>query len=80
MHAADLPAVWTELEAMPVSDHRPVDGAGVISLAVDLERRSAFDAAYVALARQLHGEAVDAGWAACPQRRQMRLPVSLIDS
>ncbi len=56
VQAADLPAVWAELDAMPIDYHPLADGAAVISLAASLERRSAFDAAYVTLATELHAE------------------------
>jgi predicted nucleic acid-binding protein len=52
----DLPALWAELEAMPIAYHPLGDGAAVIGVAIELERRSAFDAAYVALARELDAE------------------------
>lgn len=52
----DLPAVWAELEAMPIAYHPLGDGSAVIGAAVELRRRSAFDAAYVALARELDAE------------------------
>lgn len=49
----DLPALWAELEAMPIAYHPLGDGAAVIGVAIELQRRSAYDAAYVALAREL---------------------------
>jgi predicted nucleic acid-binding protein len=52
----DIPAVWAELEALPIEYHSLADGARVIGVAVELRRRSAFDAAYVALARDLSAE------------------------
>jgi hypothetical protein len=41
---------------MPIAYHPLTDGVETISLAISLERRSAFDAAYVALARELDVE------------------------
>jgi predicted nucleic acid-binding protein len=41
---------------MPIAYHALGDGAAVIGVAIELERRSAFDAAYVALARELDAE------------------------
>ncbi|HEV3072123.1 MAG TPA: type II toxin-antitoxin system VapC family toxin [Solirubrobacteraceae bacterium] len=41
---------------MPIAYHPLGDGARVIGAAVELRRRSAFDAAYVALARELDAE------------------------
>ena len=54
--ANDVPMVWAELEAMPIAYHPLGDGAQVIGVASELQRRSAFDAAYVALARELDAE------------------------
>jgi predicted nucleic acid-binding protein len=52
----DLPVLWAELEAMPIVYHPLGDGAAVIDVAIELQRRSAYDAAYVALARELNAE------------------------
>jgi predicted nucleic acid-binding protein len=48
--------VWTELEALGVHYHGLADGVEAIALALRLERRSAFDAAYVQLATQIGAE------------------------
>jgi predicted nucleic acid-binding protein len=56
LDAADLSTVWAELDAMPIIYHRLGDGAAVIQVAVGMERRSAFDAAYVELACELGAE------------------------
>jgi predicted nucleic acid-binding protein len=76
----DLPAVWAELDALPIVYHPLTDGVDTISLAIDLERRSAFDAAYVALAR---GSAPSCGHWTGPLARNAAsrgFPVSLIES
>ncbi len=52
----DLAAVWTALDALPISYHPLADGAEAIELALDLDRHSAFDAAYVALATRIGAE------------------------
>jgi predicted nucleic acid-binding protein len=78
--ASDLPAVWAELEAMPIAYHPLVGGAGVISLATSLERRSAFDAAYVALARELDAELWTLDGPLARNAASRGFPVSLIDS
>jgi predicted nucleic acid-binding protein len=41
---------------MPIAYHPLGDGAAVIDVAIELQRRSAFDAAYVALAREMDAE------------------------
>lgn len=50
-------AGWDALMALPVSYHRLRDeGARVVEIAIALHRRSAYDAAYLALAQDLDGE------------------------
>ena len=78
--ASDLPAVWAELEAMPIAYHPLTDGVAVISLATSLERRSAFDAAYVALARELDAELWTLDGPLARNAASRGFPVSLIDS
>jgi predicted nucleic acid-binding protein len=80
VQAGDLPAVWAELDAMPIAYHPLADGAGVISLAVGLERRSAFDAAYVTLARELDAELWTLDGPLARNAASRGFPVSLIDS
>jgi predicted nucleic acid-binding protein len=53
---SDVPALGAELEAMPIAYHPLGEGAAVIGVAIELQRRSAFDAADVALARELDAE------------------------
>ena len=52
----DLASVWAELDALPIQYDPLTEGAVVIALALELERRSAFDAAYVALANRIGAE------------------------
>jgi predicted nucleic acid-binding protein len=49
-------AVWAELDALGIGYQSLADGPAVIAIALELERRSAFDAAYVALARRIGAE------------------------
>ena len=79
VQAGDLPAVWAELDAMPIVYHPLADGAEVIAVAVALERRSAFDAAYVALARELDAELWTLDGPLARNAASRGLPVSLID-
>lgn len=78
--ASDLPAVWAELEAMPIAYHPLTDGAGVIGVAIGLQRRSAFDAAYVTLARELDAELWTLDGPLARNASSRGLPVSLIDA
>jgi predicted nucleic acid-binding protein len=52
----DVAAVWAEFDALPINYDALADGSTVVALALELERHSAFDAAYVALA---HGTGAD---------------------
>jgi len=79
LDAAGLPAVWAELEALPISYHPLGDGAAVIALATELERRSAFDVAYVALARDLDAELWTLDGPLARNAATRGHPVSLID-
>ena len=46
---------WQAVQELPVTYHPLRDGAPVVSLARRLERQSAYDAAYLALAHELDG-------------------------
>jgi predicted nucleic acid-binding protein len=52
----DVAAVWAEFDALPINYDALADGSTVVALALELERRSAFDAAYVALAQRIGAE------------------------
>jgi predicted nucleic acid-binding protein len=80
VQADDLPAVWAELDAMPIAYHPLTDGVATISLAISLERRSAFDAAYVALARELDAELWTLDGPLARNAASRAYPVSLIES
>jgi predicted nucleic acid-binding protein len=80
VQADDLPALWAELDAMPIAYHPLTDGVETISLAISLERRSAFDAAYVALARELHAELWTLDGPLARNAASRAYPVSLIES
>lgn len=49
------------------------DGPAVVAMTQRLERKSAYDAAYIVLADRLRRRAVDARWPACAQRRRARV-------
>jgi predicted nucleic acid-binding protein len=52
----DITAVWAEFDALPINYDTVADGSTVVAVALELERRSAFDAAYVDLAQQIGAE------------------------
>jgi len=52
----DVAEAWPALEQLPIAYHVLMDGPGVIDAAITLRRRSAFDAAYLALAIRLDAE------------------------
>jgi predicted nucleic acid-binding protein len=80
VQADDLPAVWAELDAMPIAYPPLTDGVETISLAISLERRSAFDAAYVALARELDAELWTLDGPLARNAASRGFPVNLIES
>jgi predicted nucleic acid-binding protein len=65
---------------MPIAYHPLTDGVETISLAISLERRSAFDAAYVALARELDAELWTLDGPLARNAASREFPVSLIES
>jgi predicted nucleic acid-binding protein len=76
----DLPAVWAELDALPIVYHSLTDGVDTICLAIDLEWRSAFDAAYVALAHGLDAELWTLDGPLARNAASRGFPVNLIES
>jgi predicted nucleic acid-binding protein len=60
--------------------HPLADGIEAISLAISLERRSAFDAAYVALALEIDAELWTLDGPLARNAASRRFPVSLIES
>lgn len=80
VQADDLGAVWAGLEAMPIEFHQLGDGASVMSVALELRRRSAFDAAYVALARELDAQLWTLDGPLARNASSRGFPVGLIDT
>ena len=75
------PPCGAELDAMPIAYHPLTDGVERgSSLAIDLERRSAFDAAYVALARELDAELWTLDGPLARNAASRGFPVTLIES
>jgi len=71
---------WQALEELPITYHALLDGPAVIDVAATLGRRSAFDAAYVALARSLDAELWTLDGPLARNAAGQKLPVRLINS
>lgn len=54
--ASEVTAAWEVITGVPVTLHRLEEGPDVVAMAERLERRSAYDAAYLALADRLGAE------------------------
>jgi predicted nucleic acid-binding protein len=80
IQATDLSAVWAELDALPIVYHPLADGADAMDIALKLDRRSAFDAAYVALAQALDADLWTLDGPLARNAASHGLPVSLIES
>jgi predicted nucleic acid-binding protein len=71
---------WTAAAALPIVLHDLVDGAAVIELAGRLARRSAYDAAYIALAVALGAELWTLDGSLARNAHSSALPVRLVDT
>jgi predicted nucleic acid-binding protein len=76
----DVESAWQALEELPITYHTLIDGAAVIDVAAMLGRRSAFDAAYVALARSIDAELWTLDGPLARNAAGQKLPVRLIGS
>jgi predicted nucleic acid-binding protein len=76
----DMTAGWQALEELPIVYHALVDGPAVIDAATTLRRRSAFDAAYLALALSLDAELWTLDGPLARNAAGQKLPVRLIVS
>jgi predicted nucleic acid-binding protein len=74
----DVTTGWQALEELPIVYHALVDGPAVIDAATALQRRSAFDAAYVALALSLDAELWTLDGPLARNAAGQKLPVKLI--
>jgi predicted nucleic acid-binding protein len=54
--AADVPGACQRIAAVPIVLHQLQDAAAVVAMTQQLERKSAYDAAYIVLAEQLDTE------------------------
>lgn len=76
----DVGTGWQALESLPITYHALIDGPATVEVAATLGRRSAFDAAYVALARDLDAELWTLDGPLARNAAGQKLPVRLIDS
>lgn len=80
LSASQVSEAWALITAVPVTLHGLEDGPEVVTLAQRLERRSAYDAAYVALAQQLGGELWTLDGRLARNAASRGLPVRLIET
>lgn len=81
--AIDLPdatAAWRRAIAMPVVLHALEDGPAAIEIARSLKRKSAYDAAYVALAQELGAELWTVDGPLARNAASVALPVRLLET
>lgn len=76
----DVTSGWQALEDLPITYHTLPDGPAVVDTATKLQRHSAFDAAYVALAVSLDAELWTLDGPLARNAAGQNLPVRLIDS
>lgn len=76
---ADAEAAWQRITGMPIALHDLVDGPAAIEVAQQLQRKSAYDAAYVVLAQELDAILWTSGGPLARIASGVGLPVRLID-
>lgn len=57
--AIEVPEVWQRLAAVPIALHQLQNVPAVVAMTEHLQRKSAYDAAYIVLAEQLGAGAMD---------------------
>ncbi len=78
--AADAETAWQRIMAIPITLHGLDDGPAVIALARQLQRESAYDAAYVVLAQELAADLWTIDGPLARNAAGKGLPVQLIDT
>lgn len=76
---ADAESAWRRIVAMPVTLHDLEDGPAAIDVAQQLQRNSAYDAAYVVLAQELGADLWTLDGPLARNAASIGLPVRLID-
>ena len=77
---ADAETSWRRIMAIPITLHGLDDGPAVIALARQLQRESAYDAAYVVLAQELEADMWTIDGPLARNAAGKGLPVQLIDT
>ncbi len=76
--AAEVPEACQRIAAIPIILHHDQDAAAVIAMTQQLERKSAYDAAYIVLAQQLNTELWTLDGKLARNAKPRGLPVQLI--
>ena len=76
----DIDETWRTMSAVPITLHRLIQGPAVVRVANLLRRRSAYDAAYIALAQALDAELWTLDGPLARNARGAGLPVRLVDA
>lgn len=78
--SSDANAAWQRIIAIEISLHGLRNGPAVVAVASELQRKSAYDAAYVALAQELGGELWTLDGPLARNAKGTDLPVRLIET
>jgi len=78
--ASEVTTAWQLVTAVPVTLHRLEDGPGVVEMTQRLERKSAYDAAYVVLAERLDADLWTLDGPLARNAGSRGLPVRLIEA
>jgi predicted nucleic acid-binding protein len=79
INSADATTAWRRIVAMQITLHGLEDGPAAIAVAQKLQRESAYDAAYVALAQELDAELWTLDGPLARNAASVNLPVRLIE-
>lgn len=79
INASDARSAWEQIVAIEVRLHDLTDGPAVVAVAQKLQRESAYDASYIALAQELDAELWTLDGPLSRNASGADLPVRLID-
>jgi predicted nucleic acid-binding protein len=80
LRSEDVARAWADISAVPMTLHALDDGPSVVATAQRLERRSAYDAAYVVLAQQIESKLWTLDRRLARNAGDRGLPVRLIET
>jgi len=80
LQAGDVPAAWRAATGLPVVLHQLDSGPEAVALALRLNRRSAYDAAYVFLAQSLGADLWTLDGPLARNAAALGLPVQLVEA